>query len=66
VTKRVLDRLLEAGHPDAAFQLAEGSTRYSPDFRYTLAFNAKFIEKAFSIASAEYEKAKGTLLSHSI
>ena len=59
VTKRVLDRLLETGHPDAAFQLAENSTRYAADFRFTLAFNAKFFEKALSIASAEYEKSKG-------
>lgn len=64
MTKRVLDKLLEVGHADAAFQLTEKSTRYAPDYRFTLAFNAKFYDKALAIASAEYEKTKGLSLSY--
>ncbi len=62
MTQRLLDRLFQAGYPDAAFQLAESSTRYSPEFRFNLAFNAKFYEKAFTIASSEYERYKGCVL----
>lgn len=50
---------MQAGHPDAAFLIIERSTRYTPEYRFDLAFNAKIYDSAFAIASVEYEKNKG-------